>query len=177
MGSQPTMVLLASLLAVALLLPVQGSPGIKDTKDSGNSTDPSCPAHWIDASMGNMGCLLFDREDAFSWEESQAFCQSLGASLIEIYTEEQFAFVRSELIYLQDQRIDKNWWIGATDADHEAMWYWASSYAHVGTFLWHSGEPNNGEDGNCMHLWNAYQEFLGADAHCGYPYSPICQIK
>merc|ERR1712179_765261 len=118
----------------------------------------SCPAHWIDASMGNMGCLLFDREDAFSWEESQAFG-------------------RSELIYLADQGIDKNWWIGATDADAEAMWYWASSYAHVGTFLWHSGEPNNGEDANCMHLWNAYQEFLGADAPCWYPYSPICQIK
>ena len=73
------MVLLASLLAVALLLPTQGSPASKDTKDSSNSSS-LCPPHWIDATLTGMGCLQFNSTDYYSWDNANAFCQGLNAS-------------------------------------------------------------------------------------------------
>ena len=43
-----------------------------------------------------------------------------------------------------------SYWIGGTDQGREGDWYWANSLEPVKEFVWHTGEPNNGNAYNCM---------------------------
>ena len=100
---------------------------------------------------------------------------------MEIWSELQFDFVRSELMFLAENGIDTDWWTGATDLGREGHWYWAGSLATVGDFLWHkpTNQPNGGIAHNCMFLENGGSyEFYGNDYGCTeYPRSFICQKK
>ena len=79
-------------------------------------------------------------------------------------------------MFLQDNGVDNDWWIGATDQGREGRWYWASSLATVGDFIWEVDQPANGASGNCAVLQNAW-EFLGDDYGCSAEKYFICQKK
>ena len=97
---------------------------------------------------------------------------------MEIWSELQFDFIRSELIFLQDNGVDQDWWIGATDQGREGRWYWAGSLATVGDFIWHVGQPNAGTGSNCAVLQNIKSwEFMGDDLPCSAEKYFICQKK
>ena len=137
-----------------------------------------CPEHWIDATLSELSCLFFNSTVNVTWEEAANWCQhpDNNASLLEIGSEMQLDFVRRELILLQDNRVDNDWWIGGTDQGREGYWYWAGSLATVGDFVWHPGTPDSGTGGNCLYLNNGYA-FLGNDFGCTSTSYFICQKK
>ena len=159
-------------LFLSLLVSVQSFQ--TDEKESS-----SCPDHWVDATLTGMGCLLFNSTTAYTWEEANNYCQrDENALLVEIWTSLQLDFIRTELTLLMDHESARDWWTSATDLAREGEWYWASSGAPVGDFVWHNNEPNGGTNENCMMLFNGY-DFLGDSYDCNYTdrFYPICQIK
>ena len=103
-----------------------------------------------------MGCLYFNSTTKVMWEEATSYCQSdeMNASLVEIWTELQLDFVISELMFLAQNGIDDDWWIGATDLGREGQWYWAHSLATGGDFIWNS-IPSHTVYANCALLENS----------------------
>merc|ERR1719369_302420 len=90
-----------------------------------------CPEHWVQASWVNMGCLLFNSTKDYNWEQANNYCQSEGASLLEVHTEEQFQFLQMQLNVLEDHEGAKFWWTGGTDIGREGQWFWVSSLTPV----------------------------------------------
>ena len=139
-----------------------------------------CPDHWIDATLTGLGCLYFNSSSEATWEEAGNLCQANDASLVEIKSDLQMDFVRSELVFLQDSGLvdlTGDWWTGGTDQGRDGQWYWAASLQPVGDFIWFSTEPNGGTGENCLLLPNGYG-FLGNDFPCtGHKRYFICQIK
>merc|ERR1711953_126638 len=127
-----------------------------------------CPDHWIDATLSGLGCLYFNSTAAVSWEDASRLCQDPdnNASLVEIWSELQLDFIRSELMFLQDNGVNNDWWTGGSDQGREGHWYWSGSLANVGDFVWQSGEPNSGTNNNCLYLNNFGGSFLGYDNGC-----------
>ena len=140
----------------------------------------SCPDGWLEAAHAGMGCLYFNSTTKVMWEEAASYCQSdeMNASLVEIWTELQLDFVRSELMSLAENGIEDDWWIGATDQGREGQWFWANSLATVGDFIWYSSDPENGVNENCALLEDG-QGFLAIPHNCAAfdPAWTICQIK
>merc|ERR1711971_601806 len=160
MGSQENSKMLS--LRLAFLFAVCSA---KVTSQHVEGASGLCPDHWIDATLSGLGCLFFN-STAASMEAASVFCQhpDNNASLVEIWSELQFDFIRSELMFLQDNGVDNDWWIGATDQGREGRWYWANSLATVGDFIWFPGTPDDGTDCNCAMLQNTKSwEFLGDD--------------
>ena len=160
----------------------------KVTSQNVEGASDLCPDHWIDATLSGLGCLFFNSTTAVTWEDAANLCQhpDNNASLVEIWSELQFDFIRSELMFLQDNGVDNDWWIGATDQGREGRWYWAGSLATVGDFIWYPstpddgyrGTPDDGTDCNCAMLQNTKSwEFLGDDLPCSAEKYFICQKK
>ena len=87
-----------------------------------------CPDHWIDATLTGLGCIYFNSSSEVTWEEAGNLCQASDASLVEIGSELQLDFVRSELVFLQDSGLvdlTGDWWTGGTDQGRDGDWYWA----------------------------------------------------
>ena len=80
-----------------------------------------CPDEWINATPSGLGCIYFNSTAGATWEEASSWCQhpDNNASLLEIWSELQFDFVRSELMFLQDNGVDGDWWVGGTDLGRE----------------------------------------------------------
>merc|ERR1711936_33269 len=165
----------AKMLKLAFLL-ILSSAGAFGEKDAG-----SCPENWVDATLTGMGCLLFNTSEVMAWEDASVSCYHSKSSLVEIETELQLDFLRSELRFLANSGISESWWTSATDLGREGRWYWASSLSPVPNFVWDSDEPSGSTEENCGMLY-VYDEldFMMNDYLCEYgPYSayPICQIK
>merc|ERR1711934_206791 len=154
--------------------------GEKVSKQTGEVSN-LCPDHWIDATLSGLGCLFFNSSTTATWDEASSWCQHAdnNASLLEIWSELQLDFVRQELMFLQDNGVDQDWWTGGSDQGREGRWYWSGSLAAVADFVWRSGEPspNGGTRYNCLYLNNG-DAFFGYDNNC-YSFSGyfICQKK
>ena len=75
------------------------------------------------------------------------------------------------------------WWTGGNDIGWEGNWTWAKSKKPVGDFVWHSGQPINGMEENCLGLTPySTANYDGVDGSCEtvlYPNGPypICQLN
>merc|ERR1712210_69076 len=167
-GASPTGVsMLLPLLLISLFCSSWGEASLQHVGEQTEEVSGLCPDHWIDATLSGLGCLYFNSSTTVSWEEAANWCQhpDNNASLLEIWSELQLDFTRSELMFLQDNGVDKEWWTGATDLGREGHWFWISTLATVGDFIWYPGTPDSGTGGNCLYLNNGY-DFLGNDFGC-----------
>merc|ERR1712130_467193 len=140
----------------------------------------ACPEHWVDATLTGLGCLLFSSTTSYTWEEANSYCQTEeNANLLEIWTSLQSDFIISELILLEDHEDQRAWWTGGTDIGREGEWFWVSSGASVGDFVWSSNmnEPDGSTQLNCLYLNYGQWEYKGSDNPCTSNYYPICQKK
>ena len=163
-------------LAFLLVFSHTSSAATVGAKDAG-----SCPENWVDATLTGMGCLLFNTTAVMNWEDASVSCYQSNSSLVEIWTELQMDFLRSELKVLANSGFSSFWWTSATDLGREGHWYWASSLSPVPDFVWYSGsyaQPDGGTGENCAFLDSGY-DFMIQDFDCDYESStyPICQIK
>ena len=168
------------LLTLGLLSPISASsfvePLLAIEKESEDISTATCPEKWIDASFVEMGCLLFNSTTTYTWDKANNYCQSHhNATLLEILTEMEMAFIQMEANVLGDHEGERDWWTSGTDAGRQGVWMWASSYTPVDDFIWYTGEPNTNSF-NCLSLENIFN-FLGEDDDCASTRYPICQIK
>merc|ERR1711974_126215 len=174
------LLLLEKMLKLAFLL-VFSSAVFSSLVALGAKDAGSCPENWVDATLTGMGCLFFDSSDPVTWQEASVSCYRSNSSLVEIETELQLDFLRSEVQLLANSGISADWWTSATDLGREGRWYWASSLSPVPDFVlgyWFGGdiEQNCGQlDVNVDCKLNDYQ--CDSDHYGNTPFYPICQIK
>ena len=138
----------------------------------------SCPSGWVDASFVDMGCLYFNSTKGESWDDAVISCQMAtpNASLVEILTENQMAFVQMEIELLEAHEGTHFWWTGATDVGIIGKWFWAPSLSPVEEFIWAPGYPKSELKNNCMMIH--YNLDAGYDMYCDYTNAyPLCQLK
>ena len=126
-----------------------------------------CPRDWVQATFVEMGCLYFESTEKFTWDQAAAYCQTMqNATLVEIYSEEQFDFVQMMTDGLYD-----TWWTGGTDAGREGDWVWIRSLQSLPE--WCRTCRGGGTGSNCMSLLAQRDGFYSQD--CNIPFKPICQ--
>ena len=156
--------------------------GLLSTSVAGNKFEDkgnTCPEHWTDGSLVNMGCLLFNSSATYSWTEASFYCQDPkggNGSLVEIETQQQMDYLLLMLNLLSDHEDPRTWWTSGTDLGREGHWHWSNSLQPVGEFVWHSTEPNSGLISNCLCSWANFGH-EGASEPCSRAYYPICQKK
>ena len=178
-----------SVILPALLLTLSGSA--LSAENPGRLQEPApdeelpyvnggaCPRGWVDASFVDMGCLYFNSTEALaSWDDSASMCQTAtpNATLVEILTKDQMAFVQMEIDLLEAHEAPRHWWTGATDVGINGKWFWAPSLSPVEQFVWVSPYPQDELSNNCLII--NYSSNAGTNINCDYTAAyPLCQIK
>ena len=136
-----------------------------------------CPKHWVEGIWVELGCLLLNTTQGYSWEDASNYCQRQNSSLVEIYNQEQMEFIQMELTIVDDLSGDHYWWTAGTDMGREGNWIWMKSLCPIlyDVWLWTAGFPQRGLEGNCMALDHGSSEHLAFDISCTRTYYPICQ--
>ena len=99
---------------------------------------------------------LFDDETIATWEDAQAYCESLGGYLAVISSEAE-----NKILYAYTQALEYDLvYFGYSDARNEGEWVWVdqeeSDYTN-----WHPGQPNDGENGNYAQFVSVFSDGPG----------------
>lgn len=109
---------------------------------------------------GGHSYYVFDDNTIRTWEDAQAFCESLGGYLAVIASDEE----NTALYQYVKSRGYAQVFFGLSDAGHEGLWKWVeqepSSY-----WNWHVGQPNGGEKDNYVQFVDDYVD--GSNSHTG----------
>ena len=142
------------------------------------ATNGPCPSGWVDGSWVGMGCLLFDSNTTYTWEEASQYCQTTAnASLVEMLNVEQHDFVKMELYILETHEAIGSWWTSGLDLGREGKWYWSSSLYPVGEFMWEMSQPDGGITQNYMYISSLCEPAMGNDYINTSKKFPLCQKK
>ncbi|XP_060066031.1 perlucin-like [Ylistrum balloti] len=113
-----------------------------------------------------------------SWKGSMAYCQLLGARLIETDTKQKDKFVRS--IAKTIPGIFHVWTAGS-DVKKEGKWVWMNSGLPIRTYEnWQPGQPDNNSgndlEAHCLALapWFGY---AWTDLACSFRGAAVCEIS
>lgn len=166
-----TLVILITLVILFATSSSYGEPADTSQTDNMTSTasvsvtkplQENCENGWIDGRSVELGCI-FIATYARNYSDSVHYCEEKGSHLIEIYTEKQMDFFRSQLSG------GSWWWGGATNPDKRGPWYWTVSGEVVKDFVWAIGEP----DTSNIYLCFANEGYYGHD--CSGNFKPVCQ--
>ena len=111
-----------------------------------------CPNGWT---LFGKSCYLLSSERVPSLTDAVAVCESHGAKLVEINTEEEnFVMVEmAEAARINDGDNDRDYWMGAMET--ESGWMWMSG-APMAYSNWWGGSPDGeqmgGLEGGCVQL-------------------------
>ncbi len=157
--------------------------GIDNCPDEPNPDQSNVDAHPFSCTSGRdckdrTGCTLAVRADASyllcegpkTWEAARAFCQSRGADLVTIETEDENAFLA--------ESGNPTSWIGLSDTDTEGTFLWVNGKSAT-ISPWNEGEPNDsGGVEDCVGLFTS-GETAGTwnDFDCGSERAFICEDK
>ncbi len=99
--------------------------------------------------------------EAYSWKEAKALCESMGGHLATITSKEENDFVKTLL--------DKNfYYIGATDEQTEGTWKWVTGEEFSYT-NWETGQPDNA--GGSENFLMMYSDGIWNDLPLKYSYT------
>jgi len=109
------------------------------------SLQASCPDGdgWI---QSDGHCYLIS-PTGMTWYEAQEYCWGKGGYLAEIKAKDQQNAINQIL------HSEAHYWIGLNDLAEEGVFKWAESHDNVGFTNWHSGEPNNRDNEDCVMIW------------------------
>ncbi|KAM7009851.1 uncharacterized protein LKV04_001777 [Tautogolabrus adspersus] len=84
-----------------------------------------------------------------SWNSARRHCQSMGADLAVVKSQEKLNFTNS--LYESEKEV----WIGLTDEGVEGQWTWVDG-TPMTTSFWGQGQPNshNGKNQDCVEFWH-----------------------
>ncbi|OWF48835.1 perlucin-like protein [Mizuhopecten yessoensis] len=130
-----------------------------------------------DGWTGFEGSCYYLSHGVATWAEAGAVCKMLGSNLAMIETAAELTFLKSELRHIHQHDADKmQYWIDGADLEVENVWRWTQTEQIVSFTEWAPGEPNAGENDNCMNLWGK-SGFRYADNDCEEHYHYVCQIR
>ena len=88
-----------------------------------------------------------------TWEDAEAYAQSLGGHLAMIKNEDMQNYVYNTILANPNVANLSTFWIGATDKAKEGEWRWVDGTLLSSTYSnWNSGEPNNsGGENYCQY--------------------------
>ncbi|XP_043940711.1 hepatic lectin-like isoform X2 [Protopterus annectens] len=108
----------------------------------------------------------FLTNNTLPWDQAKSWCESKGAKLAVITSQEQQDFIKS---------ITNNnrYWIGLSDHVKEGDWHWIDGTDYKSNVkFWKPGEPNDSGDEDCAHIWT---NGLWNDVPCSMKYTSICE--
>ena len=118
------------------------------------TSDTELVPAWITSSnigtqfkYGNLTLIVIT--EGKTWENAEAYAQSLGGHLAMIKTQEMQNYVYNTILANPTVAQLSTFWIGATDKANEGDWRWIDGTKLSSTYSnWNSGEPNDssGED-------------------------------
>ncbi|XP_056458173.1 ladderlectin-like [Gadus chalcogrammus] len=124
-----------------------------------------CPDGWV-----KFGCKCYMISIKWqSWNKSREFCVSHRADLVVVDSKEEMDFI---------SRYGTFFWLGATDAASEGLWRWVD-----GTVLllddpsWSGGEPQGGEDKNCLKIIKKQKQYNWTDESCDTITLGLCELN
>ncbi|KAK2919414.1 C-type lectin domain family 4 member M-like [Channa argus] len=129
--------------------------------------DKRCPNGW---SKHEYSCY-FTSVEKKTWSKSREHCQSMGADLAIIKTQEEMEFVNG--LYSADKEV----WIGLTDEGVEGHWRWVDGTLLNKTF-WAKGQPNSydGRNQDCVEFWHrATSRGEWNDENCNVEQNWMCE--
>nr|XP_020451795.1 CD209 antigen-like isoform X1 [Monopterus albus] len=108
-------------------------------------TAKTCPAGW---KKFQYSCY-FTSVAKKTWSQSREHCQSNGADLAIIESQEEMTFING--LYKSDKEV----WIGLTDEGIEGHWKWVDG-TPMTTAYWGKGQPNSfdGRNQDCVEFWH-----------------------
>ena len=120
----------------------------------------------------NGHCYMFV-EQYKTWDDALSYCETRRGYLLEITSDIEYEFVRTELIRLK-------WiyfWTGGTDRRSHGTFLYHHSGEPVPNKYWAPGQPDNvvGNE-HCVKIYYLSSEYLGlGDISCYYNYWFICE--
>ncbi|XP_039668064.1 CD209 antigen-like [Perca fluviatilis] len=107
-----------------------------------------------------------------NWTRSREYCQSKGADLAIIKSQEERRFING--LYSSDKEV----WIGLTDEGVEGHWVWVDG-TPLTTAYWDKGQPNSysGRNQDCVEFWHratGYGDWN--DENCNIEQNFICEM-
>lgn len=108
---------------------------------------------------------VYDMDNITTWEQAEAYCESLGGYLATITSREEDEFV---YFYLKNNFDYESAYFGFTDREEEGTWVWVNGETSTYT-NWNPGEPNdeNPNEDYAMYYYK-YPEGTWNDGDFGY---------
>lgn len=108
---------------------------------------------------------VYDMDNITTWEQAEAYCESLGGYLATITSQEEDEFV---YFYLKNNFDYESAYFGFTDREEEGTWGWVNGETSTYT-NWNPGEPNdeNPNEDYAMYYYK-YPEGTWNDGDFGY---------
>ncbi|XP_078122573.1 uncharacterized protein LOC144528039 [Sander vitreus] len=127
-----------------------------------------CPTGWT---RFEYSCY-FTSVGKKNWTRSREYCQSKGADLAIIKSQEERRFING--LYTSDKEV----WIGLTDEGVEGHWVWVDGTT-LTTAYWDKGQPNSysGRNQDCVEFWHratGYGDWN--DENCNIEQHFICEM-
>uniref|UniRef100_A0A671YWF7 C-type lectin domain family 4 member M-like n=1 Tax=Sparus aurata TaxID=8175 RepID=A0A671YWF7_SPAAU len=127
-----------------------------------------CPTDW----RKYEGSCYYTSTGKKTWRKGREYCQSKGADLAIVTSQEEMIFINS--LYPSDKQV----WIGLTDQGVEGQWKWVDG-SPLTTMFWGTNQPNssNGRNQDCAEFrhratgtgdWN--------DESCNAEQNWICEM-
>ncbi|XP_054460145.1 CD209 antigen-like [Anoplopoma fimbria] len=104
-----------------------------------------CPTGWTKFQHS----CYFTSAGNQTWSGGRVYCQSKGADLAIIKSQEEMLFING--LYSHEKEV----WIGLTDEGIEGQWKWVDGTPLTTTF-WGKDQPNsfNGRNQDCVEFWH-----------------------
>ncbi len=118
---------------------------------------------WLVGADGHAYRVFHDRSN---WDSARGACTARGAHLVTIADAEEQAFVGA-LVNVRS-------WAGASDGSAEGAFEWTTGEPFAYS-AWHSGEPNNVGDEDCLAL-DFFDDDTWNDSRCTDEQPYVCEI-
>ncbi|XP_060595177.1 fibropellin-1-like, partial [Ruditapes philippinarum] len=129
-----------------------------------NCETAKCPADWY---FFRESCYFRSTKD-LAWLEAEEDCIALGGHLVEITSEQENNFIKSNML------IGNSVWIGLNETVTENVFVWVSSGNTLGVYRnWATGQPNNFTNQDCVYMHHATGNWY--DYYCSYVTYYICE--
>ncbi|XP_075946805.1 uncharacterized protein LOC142948576 [Anarhichas minor] len=127
-----------------------------------------CPTGWT---RSQYSCY-FTSVGKSNWTLGRDYCQSKGADLAVIKSQEEMLFING--LYGSDKEV----WIGLTDGGVEGQWKWIDGTPMTTTF-WGKDQPNSfdGRNQDCVEFWHSAKgKGTWNDEMCNIEQQFICEM-
>ncbi|MBM4392408.1 MAG: hypothetical protein FJ090_14905, partial [Deltaproteobacteria bacterium] len=138
-----------------------------DDNCDGDKDESGCPSDCATAEYGDHVYMFCD--SALTWSAGRTICQTYGYDLTTVNDSSENTWLVDIAYFFYVGK----WWTGYSDAATEGTWVWANGETATYT-NWHSGEPNNVGNEDCMQL-GRFGSYTWNDEPCTSPFRYICE--